>query len=142
MIAMSIMAVDYGDVRTGLALSDLTETLAAPAGVIKETNYKTLMKKISEFARQKGVKTIVVGHPKNMDGSEGDRAQKCQKLAKQLFERYNIPTELWDERQTTVIAHNSLNAVNVRGNKRKNIIDEVAATIILQDYLDNKNQTR
>ena len=138
---MKIMAVDLGDARTGLAMCDRTEFLASPIGVIEDYSFGNTMKKVAAAAEEYGAQMIVVGYPKNMDGSEGERAQKCEKFAMMLKEIVPIPVTLWDERSTTVMAHNYLNENNVRGKKRKDVVDAVAATIILESYLAyRKNQ--
>lgn len=132
---MIIMAVDYGDARTGIAICDHLEMLASPVCVIEEAGKRKLIEKISVLAAERKVEQFVVGHPKNMDASEGSRAIKSAEFAAALEETTGIKTTLWDERLTTVSAHNALNATNTRGKKRKAIIDAVAATMILQDYL-------
>lgn len=133
---MKIMAVDFGDARTGLAVCDRTEFLATPVGVIKETDFETCVKKVAYAATQElGVEMVVVGLPKNMDGSLGERAQLCDKFARALRALIPLPVDTWDERQTTVQATGYLNEMNVRGKKRKEVIDQVAATIILESYL-------
>lgn len=138
---MKIMAVDLGDARTGLAACDRTEFLASPLGVIHERDFEELLKKVAHMSKEYDIGEIVVGHPKNMDGSEGERAQKCELFANRLRAMVEIPVKLWDERCTTVSAHNYLNQTDTRGKKRKEIVDEVAATIILESYMDyRKNQ--
>lgn len=139
---MKIMAVDFGEARTGLAVCDRTEFLASPMGVIQEKNFETCVKKVAYAAMKEfNVGMVVVGLPKNMDGSLGPRAQLCDKFARALKALIPIPVELWDERQTTMQASTYLNEMNVRGAKRKEVIDEVAATIILESYLQyRKNQ--
>lgn len=133
---MKIMAVDFGEARTGLAVCDRTEFLASPVGVIEETNFETCVKKVAYAATQElGVEMVVVGLPKNMDGSLGERAERCDKFARALKALIPLPVETWDERQTTVQATSYLNEMNVRGKKRKQVIDQVAATIILESYL-------
>lgn len=142
---MKIMAVDFGEARTGLAVCDKTEFLASPVGVIKEKDFETCVKKVGYAAiHELGVEMVVVGLPKNMDGSLGPRAELCDKFARALKALIPIPVVTWDERQTTMQASTYLNEMNVRGTKRKEVIDEVAATIILESYLqyrkNNKNQ--
>ena len=138
---MKIMAVDYGDARTGLAVCDRTEFLASPIGIIEEKSLAKVAEKIVYASREYEVGMIVIGLPKNMDGTEGPRAQKSHKLADTLRAIVPIPVELWDERQTTVSAIGYLNETNTRGKKRKQVIDAVAATIILENYLAyRKNQ--
>ncbi len=139
---MVIMSVDYGDARTGIALCDRLESLAHPVEVIKESYEPKVVDRISELIRIHKPELIVVGYPKNMDSSAGERAQKCADFAGKITETTGVKTDLWDERLTTVSAHMYLSNNNVRGKKRKNVIDAVAAVIILQDYLDyrrNKN---
>ena len=132
---MKIMAVDFGDARTGLAACDRTEFLASPLGVIEERNFDRTIQKVVYAAQVYAVQMIVVGYPRNMNGTAGERAEKCAEFARRLQELVPIPVELWDERVTTVQAHNYLNDTNTRGKKRKQVIDEVAATIILESYL-------
>lgn len=133
---MIIMSVDYGDVRTGIAVSDRLGTYAFPVEVINETYQPKVISRINVISAEKKPDIIVVGYPKNMDSSEGSRAQKCKDFATELEKTTGITCVLWDERLTTVSAHNYLNETNTRGKKRKNVVDAVAATIILQDYLD------
>lgn len=133
---MVIMSVDYGDARTGIAVCDRLESMAFPVTVIKESYDVRLVEKISAVVEEKKPGLIVVGLPKNMDSSEGERAEKCRLFAEKLSAETGVETVLWDERLTTVSAHNYLNDTNTRGKKRKESVDAVAATIILQDYLD------
>ncbi|MBR3536030.1 MAG: Holliday junction resolvase RuvX [Oscillospiraceae bacterium] len=132
---MKIMAVDFGDSRTGLALCDKSELLASPAGVIEEKNFERCIEKVAAAAKEHGAEEVVVGHPKNMNGTIGERAQKCELFAEKLSELVEVPVKLWDERSTTVSAHYYLNQTNTRGKKRKAVVDAVAATIILESYL-------
>ena len=132
---MKILAVDLGDARTGLAVCDPTEFLASPAGVIHETDFEVILKKVAQAAKEHRAQRIVVGYPKNMNGTVGERAEKCALFAQRLGELAEIPVKLWDERSTTVSAHNILNVTDTRGKKRKNVVDAVAATIILESYL-------
>lgn len=132
---MYIMSVDLGNARTGLALSDNSESFAFPKEVITEYNSERLVQKVALKAKEYGAGLIVVGLPKNMDGSMGFRAEECTALAKQIEEISGIKVQLWDERCTTVSAHTALNYTDTRGKKRKQIIDSVAAVIILEDYL-------
>lgn len=139
---MIIMSVDYGDKRTGIAICDKLELLASPVCVLTEWNAQTLADKIVSLATEKKAERLVVGLPKNMDGSKGFRADACEELGELLKERTSIPVVFWDERLTTVSAHKILSENNVRGKKRKAVVDAVAADIILQDYIDfckNKN---
>lgn len=132
---MKIMAVDFGDSRTGLACCDKSEMLASPAGVISEKDFDECIKKTAQAAAENKADIIVVGYPKNMNNTLGDRAEKCQLFAEKLKEITDKPVELWDERSTTVSAHNYLNVTNTRGKKRKAVVDAVAATIILESYM-------
>ena len=132
---MKIMAVDYGDARTGLAVCDRTEFLASPIGTIEERNAQILAMKVAHMAEQYEVGEIVVGLPVNMNGSEGPRAQKCRAFAETISLVTEVPVVMWDERSTTVSAHQILNETNVRGKKRKDVVDTVAATLILENYL-------
>ena len=138
---MIIMSVDLGKARTGIAVCDKTEFLASPYTVIFEKSPKQLLEKVSNTAKETKAELIVVGLPKNMDGSEGFRAEACRQLAELISERINLPIDFEDERLTTVSAHNALNATNTRGKKRKAVVDAVSAVIILEDYLrKTKNQ--
>ena len=132
---MKILAVDLGDARTGLAVCDPTEFLASPAGVIHETDFEVILKKVAQAAKEHRAQRIVVGYPKNMNGTVGERAEKCALFAQRLGELAEIPVKRWYERSTTVSAHNILNVTDTRGKKRKNVVDAVAATIILESYL-------
>lgn len=138
---MVILSVDYGDMRTGIAVCDALEMLASPVTVIKESYEPKLIVKIKEIAEQKKPSLIVVGKPKNMDGSEGFRAQKCIEFAKKLEEESGIRTVLWDERLTTVSAHKALNVTNTRGKDRKNVVDAVSAVMILEDFLRHRKNS-
>ena len=131
---MIILSVDYGDTRTGIAVCDKTEFLASPVTVITEKESEPLIEKITEIAKEKKAKLIVVGLPVNMDGTHG--AQRCEDFAAALTEFSGIETVMRDERLTTVSAHNALNVTNTRGRKRKAVVDAVSAVMILQDYLD------
>lgn len=138
---MKIMSVDLGLVRTGVAVSDITENFAFPDSVITERNTHKLIEKLCDKAGALEAELIVVGVPKNMDGSEGFRAEECKKGAKLLEEASGIPVTLWDERLTTVSAHTLLNMNDTKGKKRKETVDAVAAVLILEDYLKfRKNQ--
>ncbi len=139
---MVIMSVDLGKARTGIAVCDKTEFLASPYTVIFEKSPNKLPEKVAQAAKEVKAELIVVGLPKNMDGSEGESAQNARDFAKKIQDLTGLETVMQDERGTTITAHNFLNTTNTRGKKRKNVVDEVAATIILQDFLDkrkNKN---
>ena len=135
---MIIMSVDLGKARTGIAVCDKTEFLASPYTVIFEKSPNKLPEKVAQAAKECKAELIVVGLPKNMDGSEGESAQNARAFAQKISELTGIDTVMQDERGTTITAHNYLNTTNTRGKKRKNVVDEVAATIILQDYLDKR----
>lgn len=132
---MIIMSVDLGKARTGIAISDATNQFAFPKEVITEYNTERLVETICAKAKEFSAERIVVGYPKNMDGSLGERAQECAAIAEQIKTKSGIEIILWDERCTTVTAHNYLSMNNVRGKKRKQTVDAVAAVIILEDYL-------
>ncbi len=133
---MIIMAVDYGKARTGIALCDKKEILSFPLGTIEEKNPDILCDKIAEKIKENKAELVVFGLPKNMDGTLGESAKNVQNLAENLRTKTNIKIEFWDERRTTVTAHEYLNQTNTRGKKRKSIIDTVSATIILENYLN------
>ncbi len=136
---MKIMAVDYGDARTGLAVCDKTEFLASPIGVITEYNAFKAVQKVAAAAKEYEAGMIIVGHPLNMNGTAGERAKICEAFADKLSGLVEVPVKLWDERSTTVTAHQYLNETDTRGKKRKEVVDEVAATIILESYLNYRN---
>ena len=133
---MVIMAVDYGDTRTGIALCDALQMMAFPRTVIKAYNMEKVADSIINEAQACKAELLVVGNPKNMDGSEGFRSEKCKELVSILESKTDIKIVLWDERLSTVSAYNSFNEVNLRGKKRKENVDAQAAVVILQSYLD------
>lgn len=135
---MVILSVDYGDARTGVAVCDKMEILASPVGVIHETYEPKVIAKLKEFIAEKKPELIVVGLPVNMDGSKGERAQKCTLFAEKLKEETGTEVKLYDERLTTVSAHRILSENNVRGQKRKNVVDAVSAVMILESYMKSK----
>ena len=132
---MVILSVDYGDDRTGIAVCDKSEFLASPVGVITERDSDKLCARICEIIARYKAEQIVMGLPKNMDGSEGFRAVACREFAQKLENASSLEVVMRDERLTTVSAHNFLNMTNTRGAKRKQTVDAVAAVIILEDYL-------
>ena len=132
---MKILAVDYGDARTGLAACDPGEMLASPVGTVEHWDPQKVAEEAAKAAKEVRAERIVVGHPLNMDGTAGPRAQLCREFAALLREASGLPVVLWDERQTTVAATRYLNATDTRGKKRKKVIDAVAATVILESYL-------
>lgn len=132
-----ILGVDFGDTRTGLAVSDTSRFLASGIGYVSPGGIVKTADKVSEVAREQKVSAIVVGLPKNMDGSEGFRADRCREFAELLRERLeDIPIAMMDERMTTMSASRYLNETNTRGQKRKGVIDTLSAQIILQNALD------
>ena len=138
---MIIMAIDYGDVRTGVAVCDKSELLASPVSVLSERSAERLAAIIKDLAEQYRAEALAVGLPRNMDGTEGFRARACREFALLLERETGLPVVLRDERLTTVSAHQYLSAADVRGKKRKETVDAVAAVIILEDYLAfRKNQ--
>lgn len=132
---MKIMAVDYGDSHTGLACCDRTETLASPIGVIGEKNFNICAEKVAAMSVEYEAGLIVVGNPLNMNGSAGPRSEMCKSFAELLQNLVDVPVVMWDERSSTVTAHQMMNDVNKRGKKRKAVIDAVAAAVILENYL-------
>lgn len=137
---MKILGIDYGDARTGLSISDATGLLAGSPSVIHEWNYDKLVDKLTAFIEQEKIEEIVLGHPKNMDGTVGVRAQKCEALADTLKERTGVPVVLWDERRTTVAAHDILHQAGKKSKQHRQTVDAVAASLILQGYLDFKRR--
>ncbi|MBQ9673420.1 MAG: Holliday junction resolvase RuvX [Ruminococcus sp.] len=138
---MIIMAVDLGKARTGIAICDKLEMLSSPLAQINEYNSDKLIEKVAELANERRVELIVVGLPKNMDGSEGESAQNAREFANKLEKMSGIKTDMQDERGTTITAHNYLNNTNTRGKKRKSVVDSVAATIILEDYINKRKNS-
>ena len=132
---MRIMAVDYGDARTGVAVSDLLCSIVGFTTVIHSRNQDKTLEELGRLAKEREVSQFVVGLPKNMDGTEGARAQLCREFAQRLEETTGLPVALWDERRTTVEAHNILSQHNYHGKKRKDTVDAVAASLILEGYL-------
>lgn len=130
-----IMGIDYGDARTGVAISDLLCSIVGTTTVLPSRNTEKLLGDIVRLARENQVGEIVVGLPKNMDGTEGSRAQLCREFARLVQEATGVPVTMWDERRTTVEAHNILSAHNYHGKKRKETVDAVAASLILEGYL-------
>lgn len=130
------MAIDYGDVRTGVAVCDKFEMLASPVGLITQRNPELVIEEIKKYASEYKVEQFVVGLPKNMDSTVGERAEKCIEFSENLSKATGIEAVMRDERLSTVSAHNVLNTTNTRGKKRKNVVDQVAAVMILQDYID------
>ncbi len=132
---MKIMAVDYGDSRTGLACCDKGEILATPLMIIHEKDFDRCIEKTAEQAVLNKAERIVVGHPINMNGTLGPRSEKCRLFAERLREKVAVDVVMWDERSSTVSAISIMNENNVRGKKRKETLDAAAAAIILESYL-------
>lgn len=130
-----IMGIDYGDARTGIAISDLLCTIVGSTAVVNSHNTDKAIADIVRMAKENSVGEIVVGLPKNMDGTEGNRAELCREFAAKLEEATKLKVVMWDERRTTVEAHNILSQHNYHGEKRKNTVDAVAASLILEGYL-------
>ena len=139
---MRVMGIDYGDARTGVAISDLLCSIVGSATVIPSRNPEKAIADIVRLADENQVGEIVVGLPKNMDGTEGSRAQLCRAFADRLHEATGLPVVMWDERCTTVSAHQILNETNVRGKKRKAVVDAVAAVLILESYLEFRKNSK
>lgn len=140
---MKIMAVDYGDARTGLAMCDRTEFLASPIGTIREKSLAKAVEQIVYAAREYEAKMIVVGLPINMDGTEGPRAEKCRRVGAMIANILpEIPVVMWDERGTTKSAAAYMNETDTRGKKRREQLDEAAAAIILDSYLTYRHNTQ
>ena len=137
---MIIMSIDLGQARTGLAVCDKEEILASPLCTIKEKKLKPLAEKIQEKVIETKTELIIVGLPLNMDGSLGESAKRSMEFKEILASQINLPISLWDERKTTFSAHEYLNTLNIRGNKRKNIIDALSASIILENYLNYRKR--
>lgn len=132
---MKIMAVDYGDSRTGLAMCDKGEILATPLTVMTEKDFERCIERTAEQARLNKAERIVVGNPINMNGTLGPRSEKCALFAEKLRELVDVDVVMWDERSSTVSAIGIMNENNVRGKKRKETLDAAAAAIILESYL-------
>lgn len=133
---MRILGIDYGDARTGLSVSDATGLLAGTPSVIRERNYDRLLDRLTEYITAEKIEAVVLGYPRNMDGSVGARAEKCEALARDLEQRTGLTPILWDERRTTVAAHAILHAAGKKEKKHRQNVDAVAASLILQNYLD------
>lgn len=137
---MKIMSIDYGDARTGVAFCDVREILASAYTVIKESYQPKLVEKLMKIINTEKPELVVIGLPRNMDGSYGFRADKCRELGKALAAVIPVPVEYEDERLTTVIAHDILSSNNVGGKKRKQTVDAVSAVVILQSFIDKRKK--
>jgi len=145
---MKTLSIDYGEARTGLAISDYTGTIASPLTVLPERNINTLIEKIIYIAKENEVTQIVVGNPINMDGTKGEKSLKCEELADKLRDCSDVPVAVWDERLTTVSAQRIKNEnrnaqLGVKSRRRRTAsggcpLDAVAAALILESYLTYK----
>ena len=133
-----IMGIDYGDARTGVALSDLLCSIVGSTCVVPSRNTDKAVADIVRMAKETEVGTIVVGLPRNMNGTEGPRAELCREFAARLERETGLEVVLWDERRTTVEANNILSKHNYHGKKRKDTVDAVAASLILEGYLNSR----
>lgn len=133
---MRVLGIDFGEARMGLAVSDPTGFLASGIGTVKVTGLKSAVEAAARSAVENGAELIIVGLPVNMDGSEGSRADRCKRFAKELQDACGIKTEMYDERRTTILAAGFMNETGTFGKKRKDAIDTLSAQIILQSYLD------
>ncbi len=136
-MAKKILGVDYGEARTGLAISDALGLLANGIGNIEERDINRLLNKLADKVAELGVELVVMGHPVNMNGTLGPKSEKVTKLAGRLEEKTGVPVVLFDERCTTMVAHTFLNETNTRCKKRKGVVDTLSAQIILQNYMDS-----
>lgn len=132
------MSIDYGDARTGIAFCDAREILASPYTVIKESYLPKLVNALVDIISKEKPEQIVIGLPRNMDGTYGYRCDECKLLGEELSKQVSLPIDYEDERLTTVMAHDVLSFNNVRGQKRKDVVDAVSAVMILQGYIDKR----
>ncbi len=136
---MRVLGIDFGEARMGIAVSDPTGFLASGLETVKVTGFRSAVEAATKAAFDNKVELIVVGLPVNMDGSQGERAEKCRDFAKEVEKKSGIKTEMYDERRTTILAAGFMNETGTFGKKRKDAIDTLSAQIILQSYLD-RNQ--
>ena len=132
---MRVLAIDYGDARTGIAVSDASGLIVGQTTVIHSYNAEKTAQEIARLVRETGAERLVMGFPRNMDGTEGPRAALYREFAKRVEETCGMSVVLWDERRTTLEAHQILSDCNYHGKKRKNTVDAVAASLILEGYL-------
>ena len=135
---MRIMAIDYGDARTGVALSDPTGFLAGQTFLIKSRKEDVVLEELAALAQKQGAEELVMGYPRNMDGTEGPRAEKCAAFGETLRQATGLEVILWDERRTTIDAHNILFQNGQNAKKRKKTVDAVAAALMLEGYLTRR----
>lgn len=133
---MRVMGIDYGDARTGIAVSDAGGLIVGQTMVLHSWNREKTAEQIAALVKQHGVERLVMGLPRNMDGTEGPRAALYREFAALVEEKTGMEVVLWDERRTTVEAHRILSEHNYHGKKRKNTVDAVAASLILEGYLN------
>ena len=139
---MRAMAIDYGDAHTGVAISDLTGLVAGHTETVHSRKQEEVLRRLGELIGEYGVTELALGWPKNMDGSLGPRAEKAEAFAKELEKTFGLPVRLWDERRTTVDAHNILASAGKNAKKRKKTVDAVAAALILEGYLTYRREGR
>ena len=132
---MRIMAIDYGDAHTGIAISDPTGFMAGFTTTIDAYRPEAVAERVAALAQEHGVEELVLGHPINMDGTRGPRSEKAQAMRQLLEETTGLPVVLWDERRTTIDAHQILMSSGKNAKKRKKVVDAVAASLILEGYL-------
>ena len=137
---MRIMAIDYGDAHTGIAISDPTGFMTGYATVITAYRPEVVAERIAALIREHGVEELVLGHPINMDGTRGPRAEKAEAFAEVLTRETGLSVRLWDERRTTVDAHNILMANGKNAKQRKKTVDAVAASLMLEGYLTRRKR--
>ena len=134
---MRVMAIDLGDERTGLAVSDLLGMICGEAWTVKEWNMERLADRICEEGKTRGIETLILGLPRNMDGSESFRAEKSRAFKSILEEKSGLPVVLWDERRSSIEAHAILHASGKKEKEHKKSVDAVAASLLLESYLDS-----
>ena len=139
---MKIMAIDYGDAHTGVAVSDRTRTICGFSAVVTAYRPEALIERLLDLIREHEVSELVLGHPLNMNGSRGPRAEKAEAFADQLRAATGLPVTLWDERRTTIDAHNILAGNGKRAKERKKTVDAVAASLMLEGYLMRTERIR
>ena len=139
---MRIMAIDYGDAHTGIAISDPTGFLAGFTTTIDAYRPEVVAERVAALAKEHGAEELVLGHPLNMEGSRGPRAEKAEAMAELLKEATSLPVVLWDERRTTIDAHQILFNSGKNAKKRKKVVDAVAASLILEGYLTFKKSQK
>ncbi|MBO4897823.1 MAG: Holliday junction resolvase RuvX [Clostridia bacterium] len=135
---MRILGIDYGDARVGIAVSDLLGITAQGIDVIAEKNFENQVEKVASYVKEYKAEKIVLGFPKNMNGTVGERGEKTKVFADALKKQVDAEIIFWDERLTTAAAHRTLAEGSVSGKKRKGILDKLSAVFILQGYLDSQ----